>query len=443
MKYQCSRWLHTYVHPEQDMVALLHTTRLELFHADREVLDLLRLFDVPQDLAVLAATYPDRATANQVLSTLVKYGYLIPEGTEEVAHWREQRTAQIDKQGAGCTTLIRIVLTEQCNLRCSYCFVDHQAKHMDVKMLFSVLDKLFENALGKHIEIQFFGGEPLLRFDLIKKAVKYISENHIKRGTSVSYSLTTNGTMITDEIAQFIKQHPFTICISLDGDKATNDINRIYRNGRGSYDQVIKGYKLLRKHGCQNVGFLLTPNISNTPTIADFFEYAIHEFHIDFFAINTPQPSLIGWGIDGGTYAEQLIRCYQFSQQNGVGFSSTLDKVIVALMRKREVLSSCFNPSGDRYALITASGEVSPCIVSWQPDFLQSLTQLNDPELFLAESYLDHPPACISCPALSMCGGPCYLEHTFMSQGGDWDHNRCLFFMKAIEWMVWNWQGTR
>jgi uncharacterized protein len=139
-----------------------------------------------------------------------------------------------------------------CNLRCRYCtfgggFAGHRtlgkgwmSEELILKSVDSALkhsDKLEEISLG------FYGGEPLIAFDLLKKAVRYAQEN--AKGKKIKFSMTTNATLINKSKARFLRDAGFSILVSLDGPKSMHDRFRIYPDGRGTYKDTIKGLKTL------------------------------------------------------------------------------------------------------------------------------------------------------------------------------------------------------
>jgi len=146
------------------------------------------------------------------------------------------------------TRLEQVVLniTEACNLRCGYCVYSgqylHKRSHSSRSMPWSIARKAVDYLLShsqdrKKIAVGFYGGEPLLRFDLIRKTVQYIKKTAGEK--RVRFNFTTNGTLITDAIIDFLAENDIDVLISLDGPKDINDRYRRFRNGQGSYDRII------------------------------------------------------------------------------------------------------------------------------------------------------------------------------------------------------------
>ncbi|MGM0470176.1 MAG: radical SAM protein [Promethearchaeati archaeon] len=146
--------------------------------------------------------------------------------------------------------MIQLEVTHNCNLRCRYCIYNEYNKmkrnHSDKNMPFSIATRAIKY-LKEHskdrdkLSITFYGGEPLLRFPFIKKCVEY--SRKIITDKPISYSLTTNGTLMTKEIAKFFKINNFNLVFSIDGPKEIHDRYRIYKNGKGSFEDSFLGLK--------------------------------------------------------------------------------------------------------------------------------------------------------------------------------------------------------
>lgn len=139
-------------------------------------------------------------------------------------------------------------ITSSCNLNCPYCFAqtkegDFTFKNYTEADVEKLIHRLYTINKGATTLLIFFGGEPLLNFKLIKYAVNYINRNGLRE--NFCYSITTNGTLITREVAAFLKEHQFAILLSMDGYE--NEFNyRKFRNGKSSVSKVLKNIELLK-----------------------------------------------------------------------------------------------------------------------------------------------------------------------------------------------------
>ncbi len=139
-------------------------------------------------------------------------------------------------------------LTNQCNLSCQYCYEygedkvatpEGKPKFMDFETAKSSVDFLLEQSAGRrHVHITFFGGETLMNFPLLKQVVGYATEQANAQSRFIDFSLTTNATLLTPAIIEFLSENRIGVTVSMDGPKEMHDKLRVFANGRGSYDIV-------------------------------------------------------------------------------------------------------------------------------------------------------------------------------------------------------------
>lgn len=134
-----------------------------------------------------------------------------------------------------------LYLTLNCNLKCRYCFCGKKYKDNMTEETAEKAIEFFDNICSEGANITFFGGEPLLRMDLIKYIVNICKERYQKK---FSYSITTNGLLLTRENYQFLSDNNIDILLSLDGNKEAQDYNRPLLNGQGSWDIIMKNIDL-------------------------------------------------------------------------------------------------------------------------------------------------------------------------------------------------------
>lgn len=135
-------------------------------------------------------------------------------------------------------------VTDECNLRCTYCFVKKMPNYIDFQTAKDAVDFLGNNAIeSKTIpNINFFGGEPMLLWDsIIEPLVLYAKEKY----KNFEFSITTNGTMLNKKRIDFMKEHNFGFLLSIDGGEYTQNINRPYKNGAGSFSVLQKNIPLV------------------------------------------------------------------------------------------------------------------------------------------------------------------------------------------------------
>ncbi len=162
--------------------------------------------------------------------------------------------------------VITLQVTQQCNLRCAYCAYSgtyenriHNEKSMSLETAKKGIDYVISNSSeSNRVDIGFYGGEPLLRFDFIKQCVEYAKAN--TEGKKLQFHMTTNGTILTDEIMEFLAENNFSLLISLDGPEEIHDKNRTFAsNGKGTFraimNNISKFKSLYEDYVCKHIRF--------------------------------------------------------------------------------------------------------------------------------------------------------------------------------------------
>ncbi|MFJ2692150.1 quinohemoprotein amine dehydrogenase maturation protein [Pseudomonas sp. NPDC087336] len=152
-----------------------------------------------------------------------------------------------------------------CNLSCTYCYKeDLTTPSKGVKMSFDIAKASFEMLLKQaknrdQVNLVFFGGEPLSNYALIREMVPYAEARAAEEGKKIDFSLTTNGTLLTESMVDWLNEHRFGITVSMDGPKAMHDANRITVGGNGTYDVVARKVRmLLSRYTARAVGVRVT-----------------------------------------------------------------------------------------------------------------------------------------------------------------------------------------
>ena len=136
-------------------------------------------------------------------------------------------------------------IAHDCNLKCVYCFAEEGEYHGHRSLMSSevgkaAIDFLIANSGSrKNLEVDFFGGEPLMNFEVVKEIVAYARAIEQEKGKNFRFTITTNGILLNDEIQAYINQNMHNVVISLDGRKEVNDKMRPRAGGQGSYDVIV------------------------------------------------------------------------------------------------------------------------------------------------------------------------------------------------------------
>ena len=191
-------------------------------------------------LARLAAS-PTEPMDAPAQAQLAKLG-LLTDGESEAAH--EERGAPVPVVNAA------LFLTQSCNLRCVYCYGDGGSYgtggDMSQSTAFQAVDWLIaQSGRMKQIHVGFFGGEPFLRFPLMRAVVAYARRRAQAAGKEVDFNATTNGTLLNDEKVAFIDENKMAVMLSFDGPREIQDAQRPFADGKGSYDAIVPGIRKL------------------------------------------------------------------------------------------------------------------------------------------------------------------------------------------------------
>ncbi|AWB45570.1 Cys-rich peptide radical SAM maturase CcpM [Paenibacillus sp. CAA11] len=178
-----------------------------------------------------------------VVQDMLQAGLLQQQADVEIEH---VMTDQLENILEHELSRICLQVTQNCNLRCKYCVFSgsyvnrvHNNKRMDWETAKRALDFLYEHSgeSDKEVMIGFYGGEPLLEFDLIQKCVEYSYK--LFPSKNLQFNITTNATLLHRKVAQYLLDNNFSISISIDGPQAIHDLNRVYVNGQGSFESVM------------------------------------------------------------------------------------------------------------------------------------------------------------------------------------------------------------
>lgn len=176
---------------------------------------------------------------------------------------------------------IVLVMSEDCNMRCKYCAYSgkylYNRSHSETKMSPETMKKAVDFYFSRSQAtpdkaISFYGGEPLLSFELIDNCIDYIKKEY---PGPVRYNMTINGTLLSDERVEFLVKNNFSLLVSIDGPRDIHDRYRVFKNGKGTWDIIIENLKQMKskypEYYRDNVGFnmILTPH-SNLKAIDEF-----------------------------------------------------------------------------------------------------------------------------------------------------------------------------
>ena len=341
-------------------------------------------------------------------------------------------------------------IAHTCNLNCSYCFAS-QGKYQGERALMSfetgkrALDFLIENSgTRRNLEVDFFGGEPLMNWQVVKDLVKYARSIEKEHNKNFRFTLTTNGILIDDDVIDFCNKEMDNVVLSLDGRKEVHDKFRVNYEGKGSYDTILPKFKkFVEKRGDKSYYMRGTFTHHNTDFTNDIFHMAdlgFTELSMEPVVCSPNDPSALT-DEDLPVLFEQyeiLAKEMIKRKKNGNGFTFyhyMIDLKNGPCIYKR--ISGC--GSGTEYMAVTPWGDLYPChqFVGDEKYKLGDIyngvtnTEIQD-EFRQCNAY--SRPDCRDCWAKLYCAGGCAANsyHATGKVSGIYEYG-CELFKKRIE----------
>lgn len=371
------------------------------------------------------------AEPEMVLTSDMKKG-LNKQGLISEAGDKSNKTIKTESFPIG---YIALFLTQSCNLKCVYCYGDGgeygTGGSMDEKTAFRAVDWLIEQSgKMKQINISFFGGEPFLKFSLMKAVVAYARKRAQETGKEVYFHANTNATLLDDDKIAFIKEQSISVMVSFDGPREIQDAQRPYANGKGSYDTALPKINKLLAALPETSGHAVIVGNTDPELIKD----ALQEIGFAEVSIVPASQSLLTREQDKIKSTRNLQNLLQALEQEAETWQRLIQSRDIeglrSLMFKKnglyKGLLSLFQNSKKRYACsagrgmvgVSSSGDVYLChrFVGQEKYKLGSIfgKSLNREEY--QKSPTTENERCAACFAKYYCGGGCKYDN--VSYGG-------------------------
>lgn len=354
------------------------------------------------------------------------------------------------KQRSTVVKALCLHIAHDCNLACKYCFAEEgEYKGHRELMSFEVgkkaLDFLIANSGNrKNLEVDFFGGEPLMNFQVVKDLVRYGREQEALHNKKFRFTLTTNGLLLNDEVMEFANQEMSNVVLSLDGRKEINDLMRPSRNGKGSYDHIVPKFQKLAESRNQNNYYVRGTFTHNN---LDFSEDVKHLADLGFKQISVepvvalPEDSYAITEEDLPILFEEydklakLMLEYKKEGKDFNFFHFMIDLSGGPCVAKR--LSGC--GSGTEYLAVTPWGDLYPCHqFVGEPEFLMGnvFEGIKTPDLVEEFKHCNvyAKEKCRDCFAKFYCSGGCAANsHKFHGNINDTYDIGCELQKKRVE----------
>jgi uncharacterized protein len=326
---------------------------------------------------------------------------------------------------------LSLAVAQKCNLGCTYCYAQQgqfggPAASMPADTARASVELLFGDVgPGERVNLSFLGGEPLLNRPVIRAATARAVELAAERGCDVTFSITTNGTRVTADDAEFFERHAFAVTVSLDGVGEAHDALRPYRSGRGSFETVIANVApLLRSQRRMQVSARVTVTPSNIELRETLDAFVALGFHSVGFSPLLSSPGGAGelTRADLETMLDGMVSCgEEFERRLARGERYPFANAVNAL---REIHRGTHRPypcgAGAGYFGVSAAGELAACHrfvgdgAGSLGDVVSGVDRARQ-AAWLHDRHVHRQEPCRSCWARYLCGGGCH--HEVISRG--------------------------
>ncbi len=352
-----------------------------------------------------------------------------------------------------------------CNLDCKYCFflskqnlyAPRESPLMDEATLERYLRQLMESSSGPQVEVSWQGGEPMLRGLAFYQRSVQLAERYRRPHQRILHTMQTNGTLVDDEWAAFFKQNNYLVGLSVDGPRALHDAYRVDKQGEGSFDDVLRGWRCLRRHDV-DVNILCTIHTANADHPVEVYRFFRDEMQAQYIQLipiverateQTIEFANRGWGGPRGSdrplyrqagnlvtgrsvtaqqFGRFLIAIFDEWVLRDVGtiYVTTFDVALGSWMGQHN--ACVVAPTCGGALAMEHNGDVYSCDHYVEPDYrlgniketpLETLVSSEKQRRFGQNKFDTLPKYCKECPVLFACYGECPRNRFIRTPDGE------------------------
>ena len=415
MRLKQSPFLHI-VPVDDEYVALYNSLNLEVAFLNKGFIEQCR-----QEQTWTASD----ADSECILKQLEKLGLLIEEQADGYELYREYLRA-LDEPAIN---ILYLLLSDACNIRCRYCYFLAPMPHgyrfslMKKETAIKALD-LFARCVKKSVvkghpeqHVVIYGGEPTLNKEVLLEALRYINElkeNEFLPKT-VSVTVNTNGILLDEEILTQCKKTGAVVAISIDGPKEIHDQMRVHSSGKGTFDEVVRSYRLAQQSGVKT-GVCVTIDRHNLFRMKETVRWLADELDVKGMGFNILIENTSGQTAGERDYyaeiiAQELIESFKVARAVGI-YEDRMMRRVKNFLDKEPVLSDCGGCG--LQIVVSPDGKIGVCqaFCGGKEFFVTEPLETFEPETHpFWKQWRRRSPladeACKSCIALGNCGGGC------------------------------------
>lgn len=321
---------------------------------------------------------------------------------------------------------LSLAIAQKCNLGCTYCYAQQgefggTARNMAAEKANQAVDLLVNGAEpGARLNLAFLGGEPLVNRAVLQATTRRAAELASARGVTLNFSITTNGTLLTEGDSDFFEEFGFAVTVSLDGPREAHDAQRPYKSGKGSFDRIMENLKpLFSRQRRMQVSARVTVTPGNMMLRETLDQFVSAGFHSVGFSPMLSAPTGAGEMQSDSleTMLGEMIDCgLEYERRSLAGERYPFANMVNAM---REIQKGTHRPypcgAGAGYLGVSSDGELAAChrFVGDVEGAMGSLDGGIDERRrtnWLADRHVHRQEPCTQCWARYMCGGGCHHE---------------------------------
>lgn len=401
MKYKKSTFLYFYEDEKNKDYYVVNTFYRKLLKLNKSLFQFLKENEVFKKEDFIKLKFNEK-----IFKKLIENKNLIKENLDELNSIKIENKKKPRKFNS-----LHLVPTNSCNFDCEYCFVKKGMLRNKQNLVLSfekakeIIDYFFEKLPYNKNDlcITFYGGEPLLRSEFIFKCINYIK----KYDNNFRKKIITNGSLVTKNIAKTLFKNDCDIGISIDGKENAHNKKRYYRNGKGTFKDVLNGYEKLKKEG-NRISILCTVGNHNIKKLEEHIEFIL-KLKPHSIAIN----SLMGLENEENEkmVLDKYEKCLDLSYKYGIEERYFID-FVYAFLKTHIVDKSC--SACGHQIVVSPEGKIGPCPVYLrdETEFCEPPKDINKNLIFSTWNNIStlNMKECKKCPLIPMCGGGCVYD---------------------------------
>jgi len=414
---------------KENVYCLLNALTLKKFYCDKKTLD-----------EILKNIKENRRS--DIINKLIQIGFISLKKINKEFYTKLSK--ELIPAVPKITTFF-IILTNRCNFNCEYCYVEQplsenrKNQKIDLDLARKIINVIKNNAVKEKCKVYFYGGEPLLNKEIMFFIIKTLKRE--LPDFEIEFSLVTNGSLLTRSIARALNEYNVSITVSLDGWEELNDCYRKYRNGAGTYKDILHAISILKK---EKIPFSISCTVHDKnylflPQLLYFFKrLGAHtvgfNIQLDFLGKNLKK-------VDMKELAFFLFEAFKVAKKLKLGEPEIGEKRAKHLWLEQIRINDCAGCGNQIF--FSPDGKIGPC---------QAFNYLDQHKIKLKESFDARKeklwiewgkrsplnmPECYNCEAIGICGGGCPYN-SFIKYGTIWkpDKEFCIFIKSLLRLLV-------